>query len=57
MRKHLTSGDFKGSVFLELDSVEEAEALMAKELVHEGAKLVCTRARLPGPRGRAEHDG
>ena len=40
MRKHLGSGDFKGSVFLELDSVEEARALMAKELVHEGAKLV-----------------
>ena len=40
MRKHLTSQDFKGSVFLELGSPEEAAALMAKELVHEGAKLV-----------------
>ncbi len=40
MRKHITSGDFKGSVFLELDSPAEAEALMAKELVHDGAKLV-----------------
>jgi hypothetical protein len=44
MRKHLTSQDFKGSVFLELDSAEEAAALMAKELVHDGAKLVRARA-------------
>ena len=43
MRKHLTSQDFKGSVFLELGSPEEAAALMAKELVHEGAKLVRSR--------------
>jgi hypothetical protein len=44
MRKHITSGDFKGSVFLELDSPAEAETLMAKDLVHDGAKLVRPRA-------------
>ncbi len=40
MRKHLNSQDFKGSAFVEMDSVAEAEALLAKELVHEGATLV-----------------
>ena len=40
MRKHLASQDFKGSVFLEMGSVEEAQALMDKTLVHEGATLV-----------------
>ena len=40
MRKHLTSQDFKGSIFLEMGSVEEAQALMDQTLVHEGATLV-----------------
>lgn len=40
LRKHLTSQDFKGSVFLEMGSVDEAQALMDKTLVHEGATLV-----------------
>jgi hypothetical protein len=43
LRKHLTSQDFKGSVFLEMRSVEEAQALMDKTLVHEGATLVRRR--------------
>ena len=40
LRKHLTSQDFKGSIFLEVGSPEEATVLMAKELVHAGATLV-----------------
>ena len=40
LRKHLSSQDFKGSIFLEMGSVEEAQALMDKTLVHEGATLV-----------------
>ena len=40
MRKHLTSQDFKGSIFLEMGTVEEAQALMDQTLVHEGATLV-----------------
>jgi len=51
LRKHLTSQDFKGSAFLEMGSVEEAQALMDKELVHEGATLVrprrCARVQAP----------
>ncbi len=43
LRKHLTSQDFKGSVFLEMGSVDEAQALMDKTLVHEGATLVRRR--------------
>jgi hypothetical protein len=44
MRKHLTSQDFKGSIFLEMGSVVEAQALMGQTLVHEGATLVRARS-------------
>ena len=47
MRKHLTSQDFKGSIFLEMGTVEEAQALMDQTLVHEGATLVRARAATP----------
>jgi lupus La protein len=50
MRKHLTSQDFKGSIFLEMGTVEEAQALMDQTLVHEGATLVRAReATLASP--------
>ncbi|KAL4447785.1 hypothetical protein ABPG75_005004 [Micractinium tetrahymenae] len=39
MRRHLQSKDFKGSVFVEFSSVEEAEKVRGKELVYEGAPL------------------
>ncbi len=45
MRKHLTSGDFKGSIFLELDSPEQVQALMDKQLVHAGATLVSKQGK------------
>ncbi|PRW45723.1 la 1 [Chlorella sorokiniana] len=39
MRRHLASKDFKGSVFVELASVEEADKVRALSLVFEGAPL------------------
>ena len=40
LRKHASSLDFKGSSFVEMDTVADAEALLAMSLVHEGATLV-----------------
>ncbi|KAI7838439.1 hypothetical protein COHA_007702 [Chlorella ohadii] len=39
MRRHLTSKDFKGSVFVELASEAEAEKVRGLSLVYEGAPL------------------
>ncbi|KAL6756020.1 La domain-containing protein [Haematococcus lacustris] len=39
MRRHATSKQFKGSVFVEFASVEEAEKVLAMNLVYEGAPL------------------
>ncbi|KAL4442520.1 hypothetical protein ABPG77_005104 [Micractinium sp. CCAP 211/92] len=39
MRRHLQSKDFKGSVFVEFSSVEEAQKVRGMELVYEGAPL------------------
>lgn len=39
MRRHVTSKDFKGSIFLELASDEEAAKLQKLSLVFEGAPL------------------
>ncbi|PSC69422.1 la 1 [Micractinium conductrix] len=39
MRRHVTSKDFKGSVFVELDSAEEAQRVLGLELMYEGAPL------------------
>ncbi len=39
MRRHGTSKDFKGSVFVEFGSLEEAERVKALDLEHAGAKL------------------
>ena len=44
LRRHITSLDFNGTAFIEMGSVQQAEALMCKgNVVHEGATLVRAR--------------
>eukprot|EP00891_Asterochloris_glomerata_P007077 jgi/Astpho2/7077/Aster-01913 len=39
LRRHLTSKDFKGSIFVEFASPELAEEVVKKELIYDGATL------------------
>jgi lupus La protein len=39
LRRHLASKDFRGSIFIEFSSKEEAAKVLEKELVHQGAPI------------------